>query len=148
MNFEYLRLRVLNYSFFFEVTHGLVSCRSQGRWRLKCQKGCQKIKAAEFMQVSFLSTSVTSFNFTLVTKVPATLSLQKSSERSYTFVANSKSCVVSGGKEIWGFFCKLCFSVIFTLNIFLLQGGLPGFFLLPCLTAVTQVRKECSLQFS
>lgn len=142
-------LRVLNYSIYFEVTHGLVSCRSQGRWRLKRQKGCQKIKAAEFMQVSFLSTSVTSFNFTLVTKGPATLSLQKSSERSYTFVANSKSCVSQWWqKKVGGFFCKLCFSVIFTLNIFLLQGGPPGFFLLPCLTEVTQVRKECSLQFS
>lgn len=108
-------LRVLNYSIYFEVTHGLVSCRSQGRWRLKRQKGCQKIKAAEFMQVSFLSTSVTSFNFTLVTKGPATLSLQKSSERSYTFVANSKSCVSQWWqKKVGGFFVNFA-SLSFSL---------------------------------
>lgn len=102
------------------------------------------------MQVSFLSTSVTSFDFTLVTKGAATLSLQKSSESFSTILANSKSCVVSGGKERWFFFFInfVSSAVIFTLNICHLQGDPPGFFLLSCLTAVTQVRKECSLQFS
>lgn len=77
-----------------------------------------------------------SFYFTLVEKVSATLSLKESSERSDTVVQNGMNCVVSDGKESYFLlhFCLIVFvlfflnftspTVIFTLNIFPLQGGL------------------------